>query len=122
MKNLLFAPLVFAAFTLLHGSVPNIPEFNSKTLGHPPLSLGEITKDATSTKPYQFFGHTPPRAVEPAALRAEPRVNRQSGMPILAPNPAVDYALIVKAPDPAIDFKMIVKPAMKPTAENDAAK
>jgi len=29
-------------------------------------------------------------------------------MPILKPNDAIDYKMLVKQPDPSVDFKMIV--------------
>jgi hypothetical protein len=105
--------LLGLAVTRIHAADPVLPEFNSKTIGHPPLLLGDSTGNPTA--PFQFGSLLTPRPTLAKAMPAPPKVARGSGMPILEPNPAIDFKMMVKAPDPTIDFKMIVKsPANEP--------
>jgi hypothetical protein len=107
MKTLLLIlPFVLSA-SLLHAADSALPEFNSKLSGHPPLSLNEIIKQPMPAKP----PHVDLLEPRPTLSRSAPesRVTRDSGMPILQPDPKVDYKMIVKAPDPTVDFKLIVK-------------
>ena len=105
MKTLpLVLPLALA-ISAVRAADPALPEFHSKTLELPSLSLKEILNELAPAKPPQA------RLVQPRPTlpTPEPRVTRDSGMPILRPDPKVDYKMIVKAPDPAMDYKMIVR-------------
>jgi hypothetical protein len=107
MKTLLLVlPLTFAV-SAVRAADPVLPDFNSKTLALPSLSLKEVLNEL------ELAPAKPPQAPlvqpRPTLPTPEPRVSRESGMPILRPDPNVDYKMIVKAPDPAIDFKMIVR-------------
>ena len=104
MKTLLL-PLAFAA-AALPAADPALPEFNSKTLELPSLTLKEILNEPKPVQPPQVRMAEP----RPTLPSAPPRVTRDSGMPILRPDAKIDYKMIVKAPDPAIDYKMIVRP------------
>jgi hypothetical protein len=107
MKTLLLIlPLALAA-SIARADASALPEFNSKLAEHPPLSLKELIKQPPpANSPH--VGLVEPR---PTLSRSAPppRVTRDSGMPILQPDPTVDYKMLVKAPDPTIDFKLIVK-------------
>ena len=110
MKTLFLVPLVFVTPALRAENLP-LPEFNSKSIDLPPLSLADISKGAAGPKTFSMQ-MTPPRSVLPVlsyAPSTSRRVDRASGMPILTPNPDVDYKMIVKSPEPSTDFKMIVR-------------
>jgi hypothetical protein len=127
MKSL---PLFLAlAAAPLFGADAPLPDFNSTTIGHPPLSLSEVGKP--SAKPHSFSSTLPTLdeltrdgfltpGKRPALPRASaPRFAPKSGpwnMPVLAPNPDIDYKIVVKAPDPRIDFKMLVQPPVSDVA------
>jgi hypothetical protein len=101
-----------AAVALAHAADPVLPDFNSNAIGHPPLSLRDIARDAPARKgdfnpPLSSTGPARPRP-------ARPKVTYESGMPIVEPNPNVQYKMVMKAPDPQTDFKMIVKPVDEP--------
>ena len=115
MKTLLLV-LPFA-FGLSAASAADavLPEFNAKTAGHPPLSLAEIAKVRATTPP-RSFGLIEPRPAMPAPTASRPRVTRQSGMPIVRPDPGVEHKIAVKAPDPSVDYKMIVQAPDTPAA------
>ena len=108
--------LVFA-LTTLRGAEPPLPEFTSNTIGHPPLSLGELGKGTVN--PMRFGPRLPSfgENARPASARivpSAPRFAPKSGpwkMPILEPDPNIDYKIVLKEPDPTIDFKMLIRPA-----------
>ena len=119
MKTLFLVPFVFVAPALRADSLP-LPEFNSKSIGLPPLSLTDISKGAAGSKTFSTQ-MTPPRTALPVLSYAPSttrRIDRTSGMPILTPNPDVDYKMIVKSPDPSIDFKMIARDPSTAVAED----
>lgn len=106
MKTLLLVlPL---AATALVGHAADLPEFKSNLPGVPSLSLKDVTQPPGTGGPVPMFGLVEARPTLPRPNTA-PRISRENGMPVLRPNPDVDYKLIVKAPDPAVDFKMIVR-------------
>ncbi len=108
MKIRLLACLVLLP-ALLPAGEPALPDFSSKSIGLPPLSLADLSR-GTVTLGLPFSGAAPTRPGPPTAARAPSRhVNRASGMPILEPDPAVDYKLVVKAPDPSVDHKLIIR-------------
>jgi hypothetical protein len=103
-------------------------KFGGERTGIPPLSL--IGSLPTRAKPPAFSSALPtfsdemgspklapkllPRTIPDLgkSLPRHPRppqVSRRSGMPIVKPNEAVDYALTIVRPDPEIDFKLVVK-------------
>jgi hypothetical protein len=117
--------LVFAAM-MLRGADAPLPEFNSNLSGVPPLSLGEMGKGAVKPMP---FGEKIPSFCEPPAdgllgNHARPSIARgvpsnpprftqksaPGNMPILEPNPNIDYRIVLKEPDPTVDFKMLIRP------------
>ena len=55
--------------------------------------------------------------------RRTPRVSRETGMPVLIPSEAVNYAMTIVPPDPNVDFKMVIKePANpKPQVKGDSS-
>jgi hypothetical protein len=94
--------------------------FGGERIGIPPLSLQESLQQSFGSKPLQFnsadpgptlLGPTGPNlaAFKVAAAARKPRISAGQGMPIIEPNPDVAYSLKVHAPDPAVDFKMLVK-------------
>jgi hypothetical protein len=116
--------------------------FGGERIGVPPLSLSESIADRTSTLSSPRFKTTLPEAKEfespslspkliprttpeipsPFKPRA-PRVRRDSGMPIIVPSDAVDYAMKVVPPDPDVDFKLVIKdPGEAPGAPKRPAK
>src|SRR3954464_1968945 len=123
MKSLAFF-LAVAASTLRSADTP-LPEFNSSTIGHPPLSLSESSK--LPAKSHSFAstlptleeltkGGFPVTNARPSIQRlasAQPRFSRKAGlwnMPIFEPNPNIDHKIVIKEPDPRVDFKMLVQP------------
>jgi hypothetical protein len=103
----LACPLLVCATAL--AAEPALPEFNSTTIGHPPLSLNEIAKGGTTKPSYQLQSPSWSAAALAARSAAQRKVSRANGMPILEPDPTVDYKLRVKAPDPSVDFKLAIK-------------
>lgn len=107
MKTPLHVVSLALVASALRAADPAPPEFNSKPHSLPPLSLKEILNEPKPVQPPQLRLAEP----RPTLPSTSSRVTRDSGMPILRPDPKVDYKMVVKAPDPAIDFKMIVRPA-----------
>ncbi len=108
MKCLLLLPLALLAAPLAAAD-PALPKFDSSVIGVPPLSLAELDQRLTGTKPPTLSlapRPTPALATVAAASRPAVMISR---MPILRPDPAVDYPMTVKVPDPAIDPKMIIR-------------
>lgn len=103
----------FLPFALLASSLgaadPALPTFDSSAIGVPPLSLTEIDRRLNGIKPPTFaLAPRPAPALATVAADARP-ASLISRMPILRPDPSVNYALIVKIPDPALDHKLIVR-------------
>jgi len=119
--------------------------FGGERIGVPPLSLSESIADRASTLRSPQFKTTLPEAKEfespslspkllprttpeiPPPFNAHkprvPRVRRDSGMPIIVPSDAVDYAMKVVPPDPDVDFKLVIKdPGEAPGAPKRRAK
>lgn len=93
----------------LSAADPALPKFDSSAIGVPPLSLAEIDQRLTGIKSPTLSlapRPTPPLATVPAVSRPATLISR---MPILRPDPSVNYAMIVKVPDPAIDHTMIIR-------------
>ena len=62
------------------------------------------------------------RAPGEALRRAQgPSVSRSSGMPIITPDNAVDYKLVIVPPNPSVDYKMIIRD-LSGEAKAEAAK
>jgi hypothetical protein len=106
--------------------------FGGERIGVPPLGLAESAKHGANTNSRKFGTMIPfesdraesrafslnlmPRSPSLRRLPSEPRtphVSRSSGMPIVIPNEAVDYAMTIVPPDPTIDFKLIVRAPLK---------
>lgn len=122
MKSL---PVLLAlAAAPLFGAAPVLPEFNSKTIAPPPLSLGEVGKPAAKSP---SFSTTPPAFDELArdgflSPRKRPEIPRtptsprfapKSGpwnMPVLVPDPDIDHKIVLKEPDSRVDFKLLIQP------------
>lgn len=121
-----FLPVsVMLVATALRGADVTMPRFNSNDIGHPPLSLSDVGRTPTPSLPFGqsaatldhlapdgLLGQNPRPSIAKLTPPA-PRFLQKSGpgkMPILEPNPSIDYKLALKQPDPAIDFKMRVKP------------
>jgi hypothetical protein len=116
--------LALAAVPLL-GADAALPEFNSKINERPPLSLSESAKQAP--KPHSFSGTVPtldeltrdgfPGADKRPTIPRKPTPPRfapksaPGSMPIIEPNPDIDYKIVLKTPDPSVDFKMLIKPS-----------
>lgn len=114
MKCLLLLPLALLA-SPLSAAEPALPKFDSSAIGVPPLSLAEIDQRLNGINPPTLGlapRPTPALATVPAASRAATTISR---MPILRPDPSVNYAMIVKVPDPAIDATLIIR---EPTIES----
>jgi hypothetical protein len=126
MKTLSFAPLLVVSAAMLHGAETALPEFNTSTIGVPPLSLSEAAKVITK-KPSTFAAKLPTfddarsggllganqRASIADIPRAQSRIAPKAGlwnMPVLTPNPNIDHKIVLQEPDPRVDFKMLVKP------------
>lgn len=110
---------------------PSALQFGGERIGMPPLSLAEsmandartlaqppfpttLPEDATPRGRQPLSPKLVPRlspAVPPNAKSSSrlPRVDRDSGMPVLIPSEAVDYAMKVIPPDPNVDFKLVIK-------------
>jgi hypothetical protein len=129
-----------AAFCVPALSAAESPlEFGDAQIGIPPLSLGESARSALAPKSFKFMAtfpsfssgepsaapgptllpRTTPRLADIAAAAAtrKSRLSPNSRMPILDPNPAVDYRMKVHAPDPTIDFKLVINTAGDPEAK-----
>lgn len=108
MKRLLLLP--FAMLAAPPGAAaPALPKFDSSAIGVPPLSLAEVDRRLHGIKPPTLSlapRPTPALAAAPTRPRPDSAVSR---MPIVRPDPAVNYAMIVKAPDPAIDHTLIIR-------------
>ena len=111
---------------------PSALKFGGERIGVPPLSLSEsitsgstrtlhrppflttLPEDSTSPELPHFSPKLLPRT-RPSMPRVtkdpsrSPRVDRDSGMPVIIPNEAVDYAMKVIPPDPNVDFKLVIK-------------
>lgn len=105
------------ALAPLRGADVPLPDFNSGVIGHPPLSLSESLKNRSG--PMSFGGFARRGLLDkehPTAaqiMRTQPRLTPKAvpgQMPILEPNPNIDYKIVLKEPDPTIDFKMIIRP------------
>jgi hypothetical protein len=61
-------------------------------------------------------GGLPGNHARPSIARgvpSNPRFTQKSApgnMPILEPNPNIDYRIVLKEPDPTVDFKMLIRP------------
>ena len=110
MKTRVLLPLVLLLPAVRAAELP-LPEFSSKSIGVPPLSLADITNGAAGGKVSGFGLTSPPitRATVGLDRPKASRIDRASGMPILQPDPSVDYKMLAKAPDPSVDFKIVVK-------------
>lgn len=70
----------------------------------PPLSLADVARVKpleTMTEARKFFYPPNPQPL--------PRANSRSQMPILVPKDDVNWHLRILAPDPTVDYKLIVK-------------
>lgn len=111
MKILLTA-FGFAACTAgLFAADTGVLTFPRETIGVPPLTLSEVIgKNTLTPRPLQFG----PTATLPKQLHAAPkppsaRKPPQTRMPIVEPNPNIDFKIVSAPPDPDIDFKIAVK-------------
>lgn len=114
---------LLASIALLAGSSalatpnPDVLRFNSEVIGHPPLSLADVIGSATTApKPLQFGSPSTP-APRPVAARPAPRRPAPSKMPVVEPDPNVDFKIAIARPDPNIDFKI-----KNPLAESEDRK
>ncbi len=103
------ALLGVAFLPALHAAEPALPSFDSKSIGLPPLSLAEMRRGVFDSGANSFALTPPPGPKLPVAARATPRT---SAMPVIEPNPAIHYSMIVKAPDTATDYKLRVHPPL----------
>ena len=125
------AVLASALACILNGYAAESSElkFGGERIGVPPLSLAESAKRAGNmTAPQLGIKHpsssdqsesgplspnllprSPSLRQGPPPKPRPPQVSRSSGMPIIVPNSAVNYAITVVSPDPAVEFKMVVK-------------
>jgi hypothetical protein len=103
MKKLTLSSLVLMCSSVVAAEKPAL-HFSASTIGTPPLSLLESTKQ----NPLQTLGEATDffRSVTPNSTTTPQRVSR---MPIIAPKPEIDYKLRIKKPDESIDYKMVVK-------------
>ena len=92
--------------------------FTPEALPLPPLSLKElIEQGALAPKPLPFSSANSLRATSPVA-RVAPAKPAQGTMPIVEPNPNVDYKMVIVPPNPNVDFKMaVVVPGGSPPAK-----
>ncbi len=97
MKTSLAA--LFALLPVAAGAVEAPLSFPDAQIEAPPLSLVENSLQAVPS-PFRDFR----AANRPAA----DRVVVDPGMPIVAPKDCIDQKM-VKAPDPSVDYKLIVK-------------
>ena len=119
MKTPLLAVSLFVTVGCLRGAeppTPDLPVFNLKTLGLPSLSLNDILHGSVSTKSQSFSSLLDPRPTLRSLAPSTPRVNRDQRMPVLQPDPKVDFKMVVKVPDESVDYKMIVRtPGAEPS-------
>lgn len=114
MKRLLLLPLV-SLVSPLWAAEPALPKFDSSAIGVPPLSLAGIDRRLDGIMPPTF--DLAPRPTPTLATRLPPSrsVAPISRMPILRPDPSVNYAMIEHVPDPAIAYKLIIRdPGIEP--------
>jgi hypothetical protein len=97
---------------LLPAAHAALPSFDSSSTLLPPLSLREaIRGDSLLPKP---------RAIEPTLQKGDqwarparpgPRARRApSRMPVIEPDPDINYTMLVQHPDPTVDYKLLVRP------------
>src|SRR5687768_3657344 len=129
MKTLFLCASTFAFLSSASAADPDALKFGGERIGIPPLSLAEsVANRATpplfrsrlpaysdESEPPKLAPKLVPRTV-PDGLRKSmsrhprsPEVSRRSGMPVITPSDAVDYAMTIVPPDPKIDFKIVVK-------------
>lgn len=108
MKRLLLSPLALLA-SPLWSAEPALPKFDSSVIGVPPLSLAGIDRRLDGIMPPASGPAprpTPALVASPTTARPASPISR---MPILRPDPSVNYAMIVQIPESAIDHKLIVR-------------
>ena|SRR5688572_727928 len=106
-------PLGFAA------PDPSTLTFNREALKLPPLTLSDlIAKPAPSLS---FAAPGLPVAPQITPPRPTPRGPRTTQLPIVEPDPSVDYKMVIVPPNPEIDFKMAVKVPVTPEPKEPAA-
>lgn len=126
MKTLFLCACALAIIGRASAADADALKFGGERIGIPPLSLAEsLTSSATSPL---FRSRVPahsewprlapkllPRTVPDVMRKSMPRnprspqVSRSSGMPVITPSDAVDYAMTIVPPDPKMDFKIVVK-------------
>lgn len=133
LASIVIALAVSPATTLLAATLPS---FGGATVGLPPLSLADSLADGTTTlsrfprthvsrpadgsrdtvlSPSLIPRTTPTLKELQSAREADrSRVSRSSGMPIIVPNDAVEYAMRIVTSNPAIDFQLVIKTPLEP--------
>jgi hypothetical protein len=100
------------AIMLLPAAHAALPSFDSSSPLLPPLSLREaIRGDSLLPKPpaTERTLQKRDRWVRPA--RPGPRARHApSRMPVIEPNPDINYTMLVQHPDPTVDYKLWVRP------------
>jgi hypothetical protein len=97
------------------------PSFPSPPTLLPPLSLREAIRGGSLLPKAPAIERTLEKR-EPWARPQRPRPLARrvpSRMPVIEPDPDVNYTMLVQNPDPAVDYKLLVRPG---SAAGDATR
>lgn len=111
LATLLLSSCVFAADN------PAALTFNHALTPRPPLSLSDSLREPSRNLPLAKPATPLSRPDAPAAAPKRSSPSRATRLPLVEPNPEIDYKIANVTPDPNTDFKMRV---LRPTTPSEA--